>query len=287
MYNQRITTVKRGAIVIMIDLSASMKAEVHYYGDNTTKADMATIAVNQLIDELLLRCRRFDVWQDYFDLCIVGYSGSGVVPLLSSELEFVPITSLLSRRRTTEVVLRHIPTREGVVVTPATYSRWINPTFEGKTPMNDAFRTVTNLVRGWCRRRANVDSFPPLVFNITDGQFTDATTEEMLRSAERLTSTGTTDGNTLLMNIYYATPNEIRRERGFFLHPANMPLPEARGLEELCRMASEIPEVLYRRLGNYIEPHHRPPFKALCYNSSPEELINFLSIGTTSIVFGR
>ena len=153
--------------------------------------------------------------------------------------------------------------------------------------MNDAFRTVTNLVRGWCRRRANVDSFPPLVFNITDGQFTDASTEEMLRSAERLTSTGTTDGNTLLMNIYYATPNEIRRERGFFLHPSNMPLPEARGLEELNRMASEIPEVLYRRLENYIEPHHRPPFKALCYNSSPEELINFLSIGTTSIVFGR
>ncbi len=264
-----------------------MMAEVLYYGNHTTKAEVATMAVNQLIDELLLRCRRFDIWQDYFDLCIVGYSGSGVVSLLSSEVEFVPITTLLNRRRTTEVVLKHIPTREGVVVNPATYSRWISPTFEGKTPMNNAFRTVTNLVRGWCRRRANVDGFPPLVFNITDGKFTDASEEEMLRSAERLTSTGTTDGNTLLMNICYATPNEIRRERGFFLHPSNTPLPEVCGLKTLHRMASEIPEVLYRRLANYIEPHHRPPFKALCYNSSPEELVNFLSIGTTSIVFGR
>lgn len=286
MYDQRITTANRGAIVILIDLSASMRSEVLYCGNHTTKADVAMMAVNQLIDELLLRCRRFDVWNDYFDLCVVGYSGSGVVSLLSSELEFISLTSLLCRQRRPEVRLKHIPTREGIVVTPVTYNVWIESDFDGKTPMNNAFRTVTNLVRGWCRRRANVDSFPPIVFNITDGQFTDASDEEMLLSAERLTSTGTTDGNTLLINICYATPNEVRRERGFFLHPSNEPLPTGRGVESLHRMASEIPEELCRRLANYIEPHHRPPFKALCYNSSPEELVNFLSIGTTSIVFG-
>ena len=44
MYQQRISTAHRGAIVIMIDQSASMGNEVPYKYLRTTKADVAVVA---------------------------------------------------------------------------------------------------------------------------------------------------------------------------------------------------------------------------------------------------
>ena len=63
----------------MIDQSASMGNEVPYKYLRTTKADVAVVAAGRLIQELALRCRSGYEWRNYFDICVVGYSGHGIV----------------------------------------------------------------------------------------------------------------------------------------------------------------------------------------------------------------
>lgn len=282
MYQQRISTAHRGAIVIMIDQSASMGNEVPYKYLRTTKADVAVVAAGRLIQELALRCRSGYEWRNYFDICVVGYSGHGIVPLLSDKLEFCTLDQQLAMRK-------KLPHRIDINLPRSTSDPHIRddrylllPCHEGRTPMYSAFRAVTNMVRGWCRRQACVDNFPPIVFNITDGMFNDANPEQMMRAAESLRSTGTTDGNTLLINITY---NSGGVNSGSYLTSEQEPLPFAAGVKRLFEMSSVVPDELYPRLRGALDTPYFPPYRFFCYNSSPEEIISLLSIGTTSILF--
>lgn len=286
MYSQRLTTQRRGAVVIMIDQSRSMNTEVEYRGVLMSKAEVAAIATNLLIDELLLRCCRFGEWDNLLDICVVGYSGNDVVPLIANRLEFVPLVDILKRKVTIEnrMERRLLPDGTTTIYTVAR-KMWITPRGEGATPMRGAFESVVRLVRRWSRRKENGDSFPPILFNITDGHFTDGSPEEMVAAAESLKALGTTDGGALLFNVCYATPDEVAKSRSLAIPAINEPLPDVAGIEMLYRMSSEIPEELLIKMCGTVEPHLRPPFRGLFYNASPEEIIHILTVGTTSIVF--
>lgn len=39
--------------------------------------------------------------------------------------------------------------------------------------MCEALRRVRDIAAAWCMTRAHAESFPPIVFNITDGEATD------------------------------------------------------------------------------------------------------------------
>ena len=54
------------------------------------------------------------------------------------------------------------------------------------------------------------DCYPPTIINITDGQFTDATREQLIQQANELKSMFTNDGNVLLWNIHI-TPNSLEQ----------------------------------------------------------------------------
>lgn len=76
--------------------------------------------------------------------------------------------------------------------------------------MYEALLYVHDLVEAWCRRPEHRESFPPLVFNITDGEASDSDEEELAQIAGRIRSLGTDDGRALLVNIHLAS-GEARR----------------------------------------------------------------------------
>ena len=177
-YTQSITRRHRTAFVLAIDQSGSMVEELEFRGRRTSKAAAVAEVANSLLSELLLRATREGEVRDYYDIAVVGYSGEGVHSLLSSNETFVPVSALRHAVRNTRRVSieRRLPDGQPAF-NEVTVSEWIAPAASGQTPMYEALLYVHDLVEAWCRRPEHRESFPPLVFNITDGEASDCDEE--------------------------------------------------------------------------------------------------------------
>lgn len=285
MYEEVISRVHRCAILIMVDRSGSMVEKVTFRGMSVSKAEAVAISTNILIDELLHRSRRAEGWRNYFDIAVLGYSGDEVTSLLSDRPEFLPLTDLLLRR--VEIERRYVNytlPSGNIISSISEHRRWITPAAAGRTPMFKAFQRATHLLRGWCRRRDNRDSFPPIVINITDGEATDCDGEMLSAAAAAIKSTGTTDGQTLLINLHLAPTDVISDvERLRFPNPEE-PMPKNRHAKLLCDISSTLPERFNEPFAGFKDGNYPPPYKCMCYNCHPEELFELISIGTISLV---
>ena len=188
-YTQSITRRHRTAFVLAIDQSGSMVEELEFRGRRTSKAAAVAEVANSLLSELLLRATREGEVRDYYDIAVVGYSGEGVHSLLSANETFVPVSALRNAVRNTRRVSveRRLPDGQPAF-NEVTVSEWIAPAASGQTPMYEALLYVHDLVEAWCRRPEHRESFPPLVFNITDGEASDSDEEELAQIAGRIRS---------------------------------------------------------------------------------------------------
>ena len=155
---------------------------------------------------------------------------------------------------------------------------WIAPVAKGRTPMGDALKMARRMVTSWCRKHP--ESFPPIVINITDGEATDATHEEIATLATRLRQAGTNDGNVLFVNIHLAEGNNPSSDAIRFPSESDT-LPVNRHSKLLYNISSTLPalynsEIMATRGGT-------PPFRAVCYNASVCELVGLLAIGSFAI----
>ena len=64
----------------------------------------------------------------------------------------------------------------------------MEPEAAGQTPMCEALRRVRDIAAAWCADPAHAESFPPMVFNITDGEASDSDEEELAQIAGRIRS---------------------------------------------------------------------------------------------------
>ena len=261
--------------------SGSMAEETRLDGMTMTRAEAVACLINQLLDELLGRMRRADRVRDCLDIALLEYAGDGVVPLLSPDGGFVPVAELL--RRPVEVrprhVLRRLPSGNQVAAT-IPQRQWIDAKASGNTPMRAAFDEAERLARRWCTHPAHRNSFPPIVINITDGEASDCTDDELRRVCTQIRRLGTDDGNVLLFNIHVSTdstspamvfpmPDELAR--------AN---PYARLLAE-C--SSIMPEAFDEAVRDFKGAGAVPPFYGMGYNTSIIELLSIINIGSRSI----
>lgn len=281
MYEQEITRVHRSAFVIAIDQSQSMIENVIFEGMTISKAAAVAKITDALLYELTLRARRDDGIRNYFDIAVLGYADDEVYPLIDPKRSFIPVSEIydLKSDRTKVVIERTLP--DG---TTRHYSEerlsWIEPRAEGNTPMFEAMLQIRDLLREWCSSPQNADSFPPVVFNITDGMSSDCNGAELLAVAEQIKSLHTNDGNVLLINIHlgsgddaqaviFPTEGEIDADNHHMCFVADcssvMPAP----FDQLIRS----------QRGEWLVP----PFKAMSYNASLTELIAMLNIGSRSV----
>ena len=285
MYTQEITRCHRAAIVIAIDQSCSMSGVMRLCGCDLSKAEVVSMVTGRLIDELILRSHRDGEYRYYYDIALVGYSGDEVYSLLGGDVVFYPITALAGREvKSTTYTLNYKTMSKGPRSFEERVSLWVEPRAQGATPMYKMITTVTELVERWCAKEENRDSFPPLVFNITDGEASDASFEMLRLAAGNLKQTGTTDGKTLFVNVHISS--DTSHTPIIFPTMYNAPL-EIRQAHLLLDMSSIMPEEFNGYVREYCSSvYSQPPYIAMSYNASMSELITMLNIGSRSVKMG-
>ena len=282
MYTQSITRTHRTAFVLAIDGSGSMSEEIRFRGRTATKAEAVAAVTNDLLFELVERARRDDGVRDYYDIAVIGYSGDDEIRSLLPEGRRMMAVSELAALETpvrTETVEHRLP--DGTIALREIPSpAWIEPHAAGRTPMYQALAEVRDLVAEWCARTANAESFPPVVFNITDGEATDCDAEELRAVAEQIRSLGTADGNALLINIHIAADESGRSV--FFPTEEEAAYPN-RYARLLYDCSSPMPALFDAAIREAKGPGALPPFRGMSFNASAAELIAMLNIGSISV----
>ncbi|MBO5806174.1 MAG: VWA domain-containing protein [Tidjanibacter sp.] len=277
MYSAQITRQHKGAILLLLDLSGSMAERVVFEGRSMTKSQALAEAVNSLIQECINRSRRERSTADYFDIGIVGYAADEATSLLKNSWQ--SIVALDNTPTPTQSLRLRRTLPDGRSVETIVERRcWIEPEAKGRTPMGKAFQLARRMCQSWCCKHP--DSFPPIVINITDGEATDATAEEIGALAQSLRSLSTNDGNLLLMNIHLASEHDTPTEPLRFPNEGT-PLPNNRHAQLLYNISSPLPELYNAAIEELT--HTPPPYRAICYNASLDELVGLLAIGSLSM----
>ena len=280
MYSQEITRRHRTAFIIALDQSTSMQEEVRFGRLKMSKAEAVAYTANILITELIDRSRRKDGVRNYYDIAVVGYSDDEVRMLLSED-GFVSVKSLAERipEAVTISFEESMPDKTTALVKHHIHP-WIEPKAEGNTPMYEALLRIREMVEEWCEQEQNRQSFPPIVFNITDGEASDCDDNELRYAANMLRRTGTEDGQTLLINIHLSTDLSLP---SMIFPMAEELLSANRYARLLAECSSLMPESFNAEIGELKISASTPPYRGMGYNASVIELLSIINIGSRSI----
>jgi uncharacterized protein YegL len=286
-YNARVRTNQPCCIVLMLDQSGSMSEEIiNNRGEAVQKAEILAQEVNKFLNEILVKCRRDNLYKNYFDVLIIGYgreedeNHERVILAWEGKLKgksWVTVSDLVSnylRKESIDI----INTRPfGPRILKDEYKCWIEPYAEGLTPMKKAFQFCRSYVQDWVNR--NVNSFPPLIFNITDGEVSDVDDlSELIEEANALKSISTSNGYVLLFNLLLSENHEKIVE---FPYEHEVALFEGTEFEKaLFEASSYIP----KNLINYLPVPRSDvePIKAITLGKL-EHIIGLLNIGTSTL----
>jgi hypothetical protein len=279
MYSQVITRRHRSAFVIAIDQSSSMSGNVMLGCRSMSKAKAVAIITNSLLDEIILRSTHSDGLRDYYDVALIGYADQRVYSLTEDEPCFVPVTSLATRNpERVEFEVEHLLSSGEKRIVTESVPGWIRPHASGSTPMYEMLSVVNTLVDEWCHRPENADSFPPIVFHITDGEPTDCEYQTLRHEAARLRRISTSDGEVLFVNIHISSEPEES-----LVFPR---MDEIVGVNQYARlladMSSIMPSPFNRAIEELRNDHARPPFVAMSYNANIVDAFGMLNIGSYS-----
>ncbi len=287
MYEKSITREHRSAFVVMIDQSGSMAEPIDYEGRTITKAEAVAEVTNLIITELIERARRSDGVRDYYDIGVVGYSGAGVTSMLDTDggRLLIPVTELAERSVKSRSSIIERCTPDGVAFTQnLTTKMWVLPLAMGETPMYEGLNLVYEAMKSWCARPENYDSFPPMVFNITDGESSDCTGADMLNMARKIRSLTTADDKLFMINVHIASSSTSKS----MIFPT---IDEVEACTNKCAKdlglaSSTMPEMYNDMICEIKGEKSQGDFVGVSYNTSIEELITILNIGTISVKKG-
>ena len=262
--NVPIGTSNPGCIVILVDQSWSMSED----WEDGTKAEVAALAVNRILEELVLAGRAGDTIRDRCHVSVVGY-GERVEYVVDGMISEVA-SSLIELKK----VKKSIPDGAGgIVEVEVEMPIWVQPAANNGTPMHEAFERAAEIVQRWCDDKP--DGFPPTVINITDGEanYPDLTTD----AARRVMDLHTTDGNVLVFNVHIAN----NKHQVIFPHGTTQLMGD-NFAEFLFDISSVLPEPLHEdavAAGLPAEPDTR----CFGYNANPATMIKILQFGTLGL----
>jgi hypothetical protein len=281
MYKTPITRLHPTALVVLIDRSGSMSEQIVFLGQTMPKSRAVAIAANSFIDELIYRAHRGGEIYDYYDVAVLGYSGDGVESLLSPKGEFTKPSRLAVRDVRREKLSRErlLPDGRGMM-TVTEQNMWIEAKAEGSTPMQAAMGDALAMLEGWCRRKNNRASYPPTVLNITDGEASDGSEDNIREIARQIRATGTADGATLLINIHLG-----RCEEGVSVaFPTSLDqLPPHRYARLLWDISSEIP-IPYHDFAAQMRGSVSGTPRGMSFNCPLSDVVAMMNIGSVNSI---
>jgi len=272
-YSAEISRRQPGCIFFLIDQSTSMNLPMGGPGDES-RAEHLTIAINRLLQELVVRCTKSqdEGVREYFDVGVFGY-GESFGPALGGALEgrdLVSIRDVAERPLRLETKTRIVPDGNGSTTeTEIRFPVWFDLDALGKTPMCRALGEAYGILAPWVE--AHPESFPPLVFNITDGEASDGDPRE---AAARLRELATDDGQLLLFNVHLSA---IEDEPIHYPSSASS-LPDEFA-QQLYDMSSVMPPPVRNRFAD--EGYEmQDQARSFVFNADIGDVVQCLDIGT-------
>jgi len=274
-YEKRLDRRNPGCIMFLVDQSGSMDEPIA--GEPRPKSQVVAEALNELLYNLVLRCVKGESEspRHYYDIGMIGY-GANVGPVFGGALSGRDLVSIVDvADHPLEVVERETVSLQGGGGDAATVPRrqkfpvWIRPTAGGLTPMCAAMDRAGGVMASWVQ--AHPGSFPPIVFNISDGNATDGDPRVWAR---RLMSLGTQDGNVLLFNLNVSA---LPAQTLYFPHdPSYLDNDYARLLFD---MSSVLPPYMVEVCHQMNIPTP-PGARGFVYNADSSAMVHFLRIGS-------
>ena len=283
-YSARVTRYNPCAIVILIDQSGSMERQ---FSETTSRAQAVADIVNDLFDNLIMKCQKEGGIRDYFNILVIGYGkeiGDSEVSIIwegnLAGKDWVTVSELKDNILSIETIETVKMMPWGQVPDIKTKKIWINPCCDGLTPMHQALQWCKNKLEDWVFDKQ--DSYPPMVFNITDGHPTDIDGNMHLLSevCSQIKSVGTKDGNALLFNCLLTDGEEI-------VLPSDTNISEFDDDEYLLALfhaSSTLPHEM-KNIAKQCFQDDRfllGDTKGVIINSTVSSLINLLNIGTNT-----
>src|SRR5262249_40372122 len=238
-----------------------------------TKAKFVGDVLNNTLFQLIGRCNSADGVQDYFDIGVLAYSGTGVHfgfggALSTSSLH--PVSSLAARPLRIEERKKRAPDGAGGLVDQSVkFPVWINSVSVGDAPMCEGFRKTAECLISWCNSHAK--SHPPTIIHVTGGPSTDGNPEQL---AEAIRHISTNVGRCLLFNLHV----DASGSASVLFPTSEASLPDAYS-KMLFRMSSLFPTHL-------IKPANEKGYSASAgshffgYKAGYEGIVNFFDVGT-------
>ncbi|MGK0366056.1 MAG: ribosomal protein S6 [Saprospiraceae bacterium] len=282
-YTAQITRNNPTAFIFLLDQSGSMNENMTWKGKTSTKADVATMVINEILEQLQERAVDGNDMKEYYDLCVIGYGGEDARQAniswqgALSGKEWVNMTTLRASRDVDYEVLEVKSSRSGEVVKTFNKKGWIAKKAKYLTPMKDAMQKAYDLLTKWMVSHSHYDGFPPTIINITDGEATDANAIDLIKLANEIKSLHTTDGHVLFFNV-----NINSNSDNSVIFPSTISeLPKDEYADTLFKMSSKMPNVFKREIAYTRKIDMEKQYYAMAFNANAQELVQFMNIGTS------
>jgi len=258
------------AFLFVVDQSGSMSDRMAI---GKSKAEFVSDALNRTLMNLVGRCTKSEGVRDYFEVGVIGYGGRGVDNGFSGALGarvLNPVSAIEQNPTLVEDRKKKMDDGAGgIVETSVKFPVWFEPRADGGTPMRAALTKAAEEIAAWCD--AHLESYPPTILHVTDGESGDGDPEEIAASLGQLR---TNDGSVVVMNIHVSalgadTIKFPSSESGLPDNYAKM----------LFRMSSALPPhiaAFARDKGYTVSPESR----GYMFNAEAGEIVDFFDIGT-------
>ena len=279
LYTQSMNREHRGCLIFLLDQSGSMSVQVR--GQPYKNMDMATATINNLIKTVIDNAG-YDIQtgrrKNYCDLVIFGY-GDQVHSLLDPNDNPISVTALAESPRGVHDVMREEIDRTTGQIRQVRVQQpyWIQAFGNSqKTEMAWALQRARNAAQNWIASDPKrLNSFPPIVVNITDGEHNGQ--GDPISEASQLRQFGTQQGQILLFNCHLTSTGS---QRVSFPFDASQVQSLGAGAEQLFHMASPIPPSMIDRARSTFSVDVPGGARGFIYNADPQDLVNFLNWGT-------
>lgn len=271
-YTAEISRNNPSCFLFIIDQSGSM--EDPYESIGKPKSEAVSDAINNILQQLVIKCAKSEGVRDYFYVGVIGYGADGVMPAFGGSLadyDLVPISEIANNPVRIETRTKKVPDGAGgLVEISVKFPIWFDATANGGTPMTEAFAQANDVIADWLS--ANPNCFPPIVIHITDGESTDGDPRDEMHA---LIQQSSSDGPVILFNVH---------TRAHSLNPILFPNSEAQLPDEYASMlyqgASVLPDFMQRTATQDYQLNVAPGAKAFILNADFDLVITAIDIGT-------
>jgi hypothetical protein len=283
----RITRNTPACMVLLVDCSNSMHHKIG--GGDEPRRVVVARAINDVLENLESLALGERGARPYFDVAILGYglgAGTDVESLLPYGDGLISIVDISAHPKRVEQEERRISRPDGTIAVRAKSRKiWVDPTanVRGRTVARRAFLRAQALVDNWISTHS--ESTPPIVLNITDGQYDRGEDpDDVVRAIQEL---ATRMGNTLVFNCHLSDARTFQSRSGTVIFPSEDEAERFVGtMRRLYDQSSLLPPQMLQRARENID-HVREGARGYAYNADAAILFDFLEVGTQPMAPAR